>query len=284
VVTDRVRPADAVHASLVTVGESKAAMLAIAWRDASGAEIDADERAITANGPAVHTFTRQPEGGWAPGRYEVEVRVDGKRYRLVTLAKPMRRATIGPLGLPSRDLKLTVVGWSQGKVVGRSTTANVLGLPRSAFVSRPITQTPALAQRRPVRIGILSPGQLTVDLNRAVLITELGRAGFVEGRNLEIIGRSSNGDLQRIPGLAASLVALQPDVIVAVSNPIALAIRAVSQTVPIVMSFAGSDPVADGLAASLARPGGSVTGIVMLSEELDVKRLELAHDRELAVW
>lgn len=76
--TDRVRPADAVHASLVTVGESKAAMLAIAWRDASGAEIDADERAITANGPAVHTFTRQPEGGWAPGRYEVEVSVDGE--------------------------------------------------------------------------------------------------------------------------------------------------------------------------------------------------------------
>jgi hypothetical protein len=77
-VTDRVRPADAVHASLVTVGESEAAMLAIAWRDASGSEIDADERAITASGPAVHTFTRQPEGGWAPGRYEVEVRVDGE--------------------------------------------------------------------------------------------------------------------------------------------------------------------------------------------------------------
>ena len=77
-VTERVRPADAVHASLVTVGESEAAMLAIAWRHASGAEIDADERAITASGPAVHTFTRQPEGGWAPGRYEVEVSVDGE--------------------------------------------------------------------------------------------------------------------------------------------------------------------------------------------------------------
>jgi putative ABC transport system substrate-binding protein len=135
---------------------------------------------------------------------------------------------------------------------------------------------PAWAQRRPVRIGILSPGQLTVDLNRAVLVAELGRAGYVEGRGLEIIGRSSDGDLRRIPGLAAALVALQPDVIVAVSNPVALAIRAVSQTVPVVMSFAGSDPVADGLAASLARPGGSVTGVVMLSEELDVKRVELA--------
>jgi putative ABC transport system substrate-binding protein len=137
---------------------------------------------------------------------------------------------------------------------------------------------PALAhaQRRSVRIGILSPGQLTVELNRAALVVELGRAGFVEGRNLEIAGRSSDGDLRRIPGLAAELVALQPDVIVAVSNPAALAIRAVSRTVPIVMSFAGSDPVADGLAASLARPGGSVTGVVMLSEELDIKRLELA--------
>lgn len=135
---------------------------------------------------------------------------------------------------------------------------------------------PASAQRRPVRIGILSPGQLTVDLNRAALAVELARAGFIEGRGLEIIGRSSDGDLRRIPELAAGLVALQPNVIVAVSNPVAMAIRAVSQTVPIVMSFAGSDPVADGLAASLARPGGSVTGIVMLSEELDVKRVELA--------
>lgn len=134
---------------------------------------------------------------------------------------------------------------------------------------------PARGQGRLVRIGILSPGQLTVDLNRAVLIAELGKAGFVEGRSLEIIGRSSDGDLRRIPGLAAELVALRPDVIIAVSNPVAQAIRAVSQTIPIVMSFAGSDPVADGLAASLARPGGSVTGVVMLSEELDVKRVEL---------
>jgi len=77
-VAERVRASDAVHASLVTVGESEAAMLAVSWRDANGAEIDADERAITASGPAVHTFSRQPEGGWAPGRYEVEVRVDGE--------------------------------------------------------------------------------------------------------------------------------------------------------------------------------------------------------------
>jgi putative ABC transport system substrate-binding protein len=134
----------------------------------------------------------------------------------------------------------------------------------------------AYAQRRSPRIGILSPGQLTVDLNRAALVAELQKAGFVEGGSLEIFGRSSDGDLQRLPGLAAEILAQQPDVIVAVSNPAAQAIRALNTTVPIVMSFAGSDPVADGLAASLARPGGSVTGVVMLSEELDLKRLEIA--------
>lgn len=76
--TERVRAGDAVHVSLVTVGEAQAAMLAVRWRDASGAEVDVDERAIAPTGPAVHTFTRKPEGGWAPGRYEVEVTMDGE--------------------------------------------------------------------------------------------------------------------------------------------------------------------------------------------------------------
>jgi hypothetical protein len=75
---ERVRATDAVHVSLVTVGEAEAAMVSVAWRDAAGAGLHADERAITAAGPAVHTFTRKPDGGWAPGRYEVEVTVDGE--------------------------------------------------------------------------------------------------------------------------------------------------------------------------------------------------------------
>lgn len=142
------------------------------------------------------------------------------------------------------------------------------------------TSAQALAQApaRSARIAIVSPGQLTIDLNRAALRMELGRAGFVEGRNLQIIGYSAEGDIGKIPGIAAAAVAQRPDVIIAVSNPVALAIRALDQATPIVMSFAGSDPVADRLAASLARPGGSVTGIVMLSEELDLKRIELARE------
>jgi putative ABC transport system substrate-binding protein len=63
--------------------------------------------------------------------------------------------------------------------------------------------------------------------------------------------------------------------VIAVSNPAGHALRALDAQVPIVMGFAGTDPVADGLAASLARPGGSVTGVVMLAEELDLKRLEM---------
>lgn len=77
-VTDRIRPSDAVHASLVTVGESEAARVAVRWRDGTGVEIAKDERAVSAQGPAVHTFSRQPDGGWPPGRYEVEVQVDGE--------------------------------------------------------------------------------------------------------------------------------------------------------------------------------------------------------------
>ena len=77
-VTERVRASDAVHVSLVTVGEAEAAMLTARWRDSVGTEIAADERAISAAGPAVHTFTRKPETPWAPGRYEVEVSINGE--------------------------------------------------------------------------------------------------------------------------------------------------------------------------------------------------------------
>lgn len=75
---DRVRPNDTVHLSLVTIGETEAAMLAVHWRDAAGTALAADERAISASGPAVHTFSRKPDAGWAPGRYEAEVTLGGQ--------------------------------------------------------------------------------------------------------------------------------------------------------------------------------------------------------------
>ena len=77
-VAERFRPRDTVHASLVTVGEAPAAMLSVQWRSAEGRVLAADERAIQPTGPAVHTFSRQVAGGWPPGRYEVEVRLNGE--------------------------------------------------------------------------------------------------------------------------------------------------------------------------------------------------------------
>jgi putative ABC transport system substrate-binding protein len=98
--------------------------------------------------------------------------------------------------------------------------------------------------------------------------------GYVEGRNLVIEYRDAEGKLERLPALAAELVALKVDVIVAATGPGALAAKQATRTIPIVFAVA-ADPVTDGLVASLARPGGNVTGFAVLASELVGKRLEL---------
>jgi len=98
--------------------------------------------------------------------------------------------------------------------------------------------------------------------------------GYVEGRNVAIEFRDGEGKVQRLPALAAELVALNVDVIVTVSNTTALAAKQATRTVPIVFT-AVADPVAAGIVASLARPGGNVTGLASLGSQLVGKRLEL---------
>ena len=135
---------------------------------------------------------------------------------------------------------------------------------------------PALAQDRKFRLGMLSPGPGSISAFREWALPELAKQGFVEGRNLILVSRFSEGLTESLPTLAREIVASKPDAIVAVSNPVAHVLRAIVPAVPIVMGFAGSDPVADGLVSSLSRPGGRVTGVVMLAEELDTKRFEFA--------
>ena len=105
-------------------------------------------------------------------------------------------------------------------------------------------------------------------------IQGLGDLGYVEGKNIGIIFRTSEGRSERYPDLAAELVRLKVDIIVADGTGLALAVKKATTSIPIVVA-SSTDPVGTGLVASVARPGGNVTGLTTLSEELGGKQLEL---------
>jgi len=106
---------------------------------------------------------------------------------------------------------------------------------------------------------------------------ELIKLGWIEGKNITIEYRFAEQKNERVPELAAELVRLKVDLIVVSATPTALAVKSATTTIPIVMA-ASADPVGAGLVASLARPGGNVTGLSGLSPELGTKRLEILKD------
>ena len=121
------------------------------------------------------------------------------------------------------------------------------------------------AQAQPVgkvhRVGILNLGGVSTNSpDIAAFLERLGQLGYVEGQNLRIEARSANRQSDRLPALAAELARLNMDVIVTITTPAALAAKAATTTIPIVMAGSAA-PVALGLVASLARPGGNVTGV-----------------------
>jgi ABC-type uncharacterized transport system substrate-binding protein len=106
---------------------------------------------------------------------------------------------------------------------------------------------------------------------------EMRKLGWIEGKNFTIEYRFGEQKSERMPELAADLARLKIDLIVTTSGPSALAAKKATTSIPIVMANAG-DPVGEGLVASLARPGGNVTGLASLSTELNSKRLEVLKD------
>jgi putative ABC transport system substrate-binding protein len=142
------------------------------------------------------------------------------------------------------------------------------------ILAAPITSGAQQAARTP-RIGVLHPGAPATSSHFAAAFTEgLREQGYLEGQNIVVERRFGEAKAERLSEIAAELVRLKVDVIVVSTDPGIAAVKQQTQTIPIVMANS-TDPVGTGFVASLARPGGNVTGLSSLSPELSAKRLEL---------
>ncbi|HLN84908.1 MAG TPA: ABC transporter substrate-binding protein, partial [Candidatus Limnocylindrales bacterium] len=156
----------------------------------------------------------------------------------------------------------------QQKITRRAFCSMLLALPFPARAQQP---------KKIPRIGYISSVDSARESTRAEAIRQtLRELGYIEGQTIAIEYRYAEGKRDRFPELAAEMVRLKVDIILAAGGiPVARAAKTASRTIPIVMVGAGADPVVAGLVDSLARPGGNVTGITNLNRELGGKRLEL---------
>jgi len=155
---------------------------------------------------------------------------------------------------------------------------------RRAFliaVASPILAAPLAAEGQQTtkvsRVGYLSSlsrADPTYATLRTALLQGLREHGYVEGRTITIEWRFAEGSQSRLPTLAAELVRLRVDLLFAEATPAALAAKQATITIPIVFSPI-ADPIGSGLVATLARPGGNITGLTFMASELGGKRLEL---------
>ena len=142
----------------------------------------------------------------------------------------------------------------------------------------PISPAQAQQPKKVPRIGYLSPVDAARESARSEGIRlALRELGYIEGQNIAIEYRYGEGKIDRYPELLAELVRLKVDIIVVAAGGDRgiQAIKNATKTIPIVMAGLPADPVESGVVESLARPGGNVTGVSLLTRELDAKRLEL---------
>jgi ABC-type uncharacterized transport system substrate-binding protein len=163
---------------------------------------------------------------------------------------------------------------STKKISPRSTCAFVLAAFLLSFSQLAEAQQPAKIPR----IGYLVIGPLSAVADRIEAFRQgLQELGYVEGKNLVIEQRSADGKPDRMPALAAELVQLKVDVIVSAGSGATRAAKAATVTIPIIMTQ-DDDPVVTGFVASLARPGGNITGLSKLAPEISGKRLEILRE------
>jgi putative ABC transport system substrate-binding protein len=136
-----------------------------------------------------------------------------------------------------------------------------------------VAEAQKLSRKIP-RIGWLVPGKETVQVNLEEYRRGMRELGYVEGGTVETAYVYADGQFDRLPGLAAMLVANKVDIIVTAGTPGCLAAKQATTTIPIVFAVLG-DPVSVGVVASLAKPDGNITGLSLMATDLSAKRLEL---------
>ena len=155
-----------------------------------------------------------------------------------------------------------------------TTRREFIGTLAGGLLAAPLAAE-AQAPAKVPRIGFLSVLSLTDNPHELEAFRQgLRELGYVEGQTIAIEYRFAEGRPERLPALAAELVRLKVDVIVTAGPPAPEAAKQATSTIPIVVAATG-DPVAEGLVASLARPGGNITGLATISSELVGKQLEL---------
>jgi putative ABC transport system substrate-binding protein len=168
---------------------------------------------------------------------------------------------------------------TSGRLSRRAFAGGVVGLGVSAaglvtVAGCSLLPSTSKTVRTPL-IGVLLPGpDVTDPSSRPAIRDGLREAGWIEGQTITIEWRSAEGDFDRLPGLAAELVALPVDLIATVSSPATAAAKKATSTIPIVFCGNG-DPVSSGFVQSLAQPGGNLTGTTQVSTALAGKRLSL---------
>ena len=156
------------------------------------------------------------------------------------------------------------------KITGVTLSAMLLALALCSFAE---AQQPKKIPRIGL-LGSLSGSSSSDRIRTEAFLQGLRDLGYVEGKNIVIEYRYADGKYERLPGLAAELVRLKVDILVARGAPAAHAAKNATSTIPIVMGNA-ADPVGTGLVASLARPGGNITGLSDFNSGVITKRLEL---------